>query len=89
MTLYARLALQSNRRGLLRSSLLNLLREDEISQAQIQGQAPKEVVEQAYRDSMVEEVEELSKYPRPLFGNCKYTPARARKSNVHDSKVYQ
>jgi len=59
-----RLALQSNRRGTLRSSLLSLLREDE------HRQAPKEVVERAYRDSMAEEVEELSKYP--LFG--KYTP---------------
>ncbi|KAN0078570.1 hypothetical protein V8E54_005083 [Elaphomyces granulatus] len=45
-------------------------REDEIIQARISGQAPKEVAERAYRDSMVEEVEELSKYL--LFG--KYTP---------------
>ena len=44
--------------------MLDLLREDDHEQA------PKEVVERAYRDSMVEEVEELSKYP--LFG--KYTP---------------
>src|ERR1700727_2083873 len=65
-----RLVVRSNRRGTLRSSLLNLLREDETIQARIDGQAPKEVVERAYRDSMVEEIEELSKYS--LFG--KYTP---------------
>ena len=67
---FARLAVRSNRRGTLRSSLLNLLRGDEIIQARIHGQAPKEVVERAYRDSMVEEVEELSEYS--LFG--RYTP---------------
>ncbi|KAN0066950.1 hypothetical protein V8E54_014874 [Elaphomyces granulatus] len=33
-----------------------------IIQARIGGQAPKEVAECTYRDSMVEEVEELSKY---------------------------
>jgi len=62
-----RLVVRSNRR---RSSLINLLREDETIQARVGGQAPKEVVERAYRDSMSEEVEELSKYS--LFG--KYTP---------------
>jgi hypothetical protein len=51
-------------------------REYDIIQARISGQAPKEVAEHAYRDSvlratyrdsMVEEVEELSKYL--LFGS--------------------
>ena len=50
--------------------MLNLLREDEIIQDRIHGYVPKEVVERAYRDSMIEEVEELSKCS--LFG--KYTP---------------
>ena len=54
---FVRLAVRSKRRGSLRSSLLNLLvREYEIIQARIHEQAPKEVVECAYRDSMVEEV---------------------------------
>ena len=65
-----RLVVRSNRRGTLRSSLLDLLREDEIIQARVGKQAPKEVVERAYRDSMADEVEELSRYS--LFG--KYTP---------------
>ncbi|KAN0069132.1 hypothetical protein V8E54_012761 [Elaphomyces granulatus] len=56
--------------GLL-SDCVRLVREDEIIQARVSGQAPKEVAERAYRDSKVlEEVEELSKYL--LFG--KHTP---------------
>jgi hypothetical protein len=66
---FVRLAVRSKRCGSLRSSLLNLLREDEIIQAWVHEQAPKEIVERAYRDSMVE-VEELSKCS--LFGE--YTP---------------
>jgi len=43
--------------------LISCQREGEIIQARISGQAPKEVAERAYRDSIVEEVEEeLSKY---------------------------
>lgn len=60
----------SSEAGSPRSSLLDLLREDEVIQARIYQQAPKEVIEHAYRDSMVEEVEALSKYS--LFR--KYTP---------------
>ena len=44
------LAVRSNRRSSLRSSLLNLLREDEVIQARVHGQAPQEVVERSYRD---------------------------------------
>ncbi|KAN0066633.1 hypothetical protein V8E54_014149 [Elaphomyces granulatus] len=50
-----------------RHCLISCQREDEIIQARISRQAPKEVAERAYRDSMVEA---LSKYL--LSG--KYTP---------------